>query len=75
MTERRIQRRLLRRKDAAARGIKTGTTLAYESVWVVEERAGDTWVEKACLPDEAEARAWSSAPEVASSTCERPEMG
>jgi hypothetical protein len=65
MSETRIERRLLPRKEAAAAGIKTGTTFAYESVWVVLEQEGGAWAERAVLPTEAEARAWRPEPAAA----------
>ncbi len=59
MSEFRTDRRLLGRKEAAAAGIKTGTTFAYESVWVVQERDGGDWADRWFLPTEAEAQAWA----------------
>ncbi|MBC8329647.1 MAG: hypothetical protein H8E31_12985 [Planctomycetes bacterium] len=55
----RTERRLLNRKEAVARGLKAGTTFAYETMWVVQERAGDGWQDRWFLASEAEARAWA----------------
>ncbi|RMH04896.1 MAG: hypothetical protein D6702_01940 [Planctomycetota bacterium] len=59
MSEYRIDRRLVDRKTAAAHGVKTSTTFAYESLWAVEERTEEGWELRWLLPTEAEARAWA----------------